>query len=281
MYTPKEGMDTLPKAFVQKNDKGWNTAVELSKQIRFGFEVKKVVKSKTGVLVSGINRVSGYTETIEGDAVILTSSINILRQLDIPFSIEQNKALASVSYMAATKIMLQCKTRFWQQEVGQGGFSRTDLPIGQLHYPDYEGSGITDDSRGVLMVYCWDKDAMTFGSQTHEGAIQSAVEQISQIHPEMKEQFEVGVVQAWYSDPGSQGAYAGLKPFEYFKLMEILTTPTDPIYLAGEALSWSNGWIQGALYSALTQAYCIQSRIEDPSYSCVPCRFLQEMKNHQ
>ena len=32
--------------------------------------------------------------------------------------------------------------------------------------------------------------------------------QLKRYHPEMKDNFEVGAVQAWYSDPTSQGAFA-------------------------------------------------------------------------
>ncbi|XP_053376961.1 L-amino acid oxidase-like [Mercenaria mercenaria] len=159
--------------------------------------------------------------------------------------------------------MLQCKKRFWQKDVGQGGFSKTNMMIGQLHYPDFNGSGIGDDERGLLLVYTWQANALKYGSQPKDMAICSAVHDISKINPEIKHEFEVGTVQAWYSDPTSEGAFANLKPYEYIDHMNSLTKPTDTVYLAGEALSWSNGWIQGAIFSGLMQAYCFQSHQED------------------
>ena len=42
-----------------------------------------------------------------------------------------------------------------------------------------------------------------------------AVEQIGEIHPEIKKEFEVGAVQAWYDDPSAQGAFCFLKPKQY------------------------------------------------------------------
>ncbi|XP_053378316.1 L-amino-acid oxidase-like isoform X2 [Mercenaria mercenaria] len=266
MKTPKFGMDTLPKAFAKKNEKGWNIDVDLSKNIKFGIMVTAVenfetMKKRKKVKVTGINRTTGQMEVTEADAVILTLPLHILRQLDIPFSKEQQNALSHIHCVAYTKIMLQCKTRFWQKDVGQGGFSK--MTTGQLRYPDYESSGIDDDERGILSLFTTAESALTYGSQSKEMAILSAVRDISKIHPEIKSEFEVGTVQAWHSDPVAQGAFAFLKPHEFINHMNLLTKPTETIYLAGDALSWAHTWIQGAIFSGLMQAYCFQSHLED------------------
>lgn len=97
-------------------------------------------------------------------------------------------------------MILQCKNRFWQKDIGQGGFTRTSLPIGQIYYPVWPGSGYTDGDRGLLVVYFWAKDALIFGSQPKRYALASAVRQIKHMHPETEERFEVGNVQTWCSD---------------------------------------------------------------------------------
>ena len=117
-----DGMDTLPKTFLEKNTYGWNKDVHLSKQIKFGVQVERVFEtdnsSGKSVTVEATNVVSGKKEEHIGDAVILTVPLHILREMDVPLSIDQQKAVAGLSYHAATKIFLQCKTRFWQKEVG-------------------------------------------------------------------------------------------------------------------------------------------------------------------
>ena len=111
-------------------------------------------------------------------------------------------------------------------------------------------------------MYTWNAEALVFGAMGEEKAIGLAVKQISKIYPEILEQFEVGVMKAWENDPYAQGAFVALEPYQYIEHMDDLTTPTEKIYLAGEALSWSNGWIQGALYSGLMQAYAFQQLVE-------------------
>ena len=264
LHTPKDGLDAFPKAFLKKNSSKWNPDVDLSKNILFGIKVEKVEKitdkktEKVLVKVHGRNMDTGEVHVFAGDAVFLTVTLPILRQMDVPLREDQRSAIANISYAASTKVMLQCKTRFWQKDVGQGGFSKTDMMIGQLHYPDYDGSGIPDDDRGILMVYTWGKDAVAFGAQTEQEAIRSAVSEIAKIHPEIIHEFEVGRVQAWGSDPSAQSAFVNLRPYEYIDSMDCLMKPAPPIYIAGEATSWANGWMQGAIFSSLKQCALFQ-----------------------
>lgn len=91
--------------------------------------------------------------------------------------------------------MLQCKERFWQKDphLITGGFSFTDLPISQLHYPT-KLPGDQDTNRSILMVYTWKQEALLFGAQSKKSAIQVAIDQIQKIHPKIVEYFEVGGV---------------------------------------------------------------------------------------
>ena len=121
LYCIAGGMDTLPKAFLKKNSHGWNDGVELSKQIKFGIRVEKVLQKiefeGTKVIIDGTNVASGTSEKYTGDAVILAVPLRVLRQIDVPLSLQKQKAIAGINDEAATRILLQCKTRFWQKEV--------------------------------------------------------------------------------------------------------------------------------------------------------------------
>jgi monoamine oxidase len=52
----------------------------------------------------------------------------------------------------------------------------------------------------VLLVHCAGQDALIFGAQKEEEAIDSAIRQIAKIHPEIITEFEFGKVKAWFSD---------------------------------------------------------------------------------
>ena len=44
----------------------------------------------------------------------------------------------------------------------QGGFTKTNMPIGQLHYPSNPEFKIPNDERGILMFYTWKSEALLF-----------------------------------------------------------------------------------------------------------------------
>ena len=126
LNAPKHGMDEIPKAFIKKNRYGWNKMVDLSKNIKFGIRVEKVqefynLDSTKTVRVEGVNVFTIQKASFRGDAVILTTPLSILRQLDVPLSLTQKRGNAHINYDASTKIALQCKTRFWQNDVGERG----------------------------------------------------------------------------------------------------------------------------------------------------------------
>ena len=75
------------------------------------------------------------------------------------------------------------------------------------------------------MCYTWKQEGLLFGSQPKQMTIAEAVEEISLIHPEIKKHFEVGVVQAWYSDSSSQGEFTFLQPFQLQLINDYLLYP--------------------------------------------------------
>lgn len=256
MHTFKDGMQMLPKAFAEPNTKGWNTDVDLSKNITFGVQAKEIRYSGGSVTVVCQNQTTKKTQMYTGDSVIITLPMNIIRQTVFTPALpkELYKAMDNISYSPSTKILLQCKTQFWQEHGIDGGFTKTNMPIGQLHYPSNAGFITPQNERGVLMCYTWKQDALLFGSQKPDDAIAEAVEQISVIHPDIYDHFEVGDIQAWYNEPTAQGGFCFPRPEEYIA-QKILYKPHQNIFFCGEALSTSNGWIQGALVSGLRSAY--------------------------
>ena len=278
MHSIKGGMSKLPEAFYKGG---------LRENVKLNFTVSTIeyhspphdLHSK--VVVKGFRRkengeIAPVSE--EGHAVIITTPINILRQIKfVPVEASDGKActpplpnrfyksIEDIWYGPSTKIMIQSKTRFWEKKYNiQGGFSRTNLPIGQIHYPSNPGFNSIPKKieEGILLCYTWKSEALMFGALEPDIAIAEAVEQISEIHPEIKEEFEFGAIKAWYNDPAAQGAYALLKPRQ-FENVQWLMYPWRNIYFAGEAISFANGWIQGALESGLRAAYQFYARNEN------------------
>ena len=268
------GMYKLPEKFTQQNVHGWNQDVHLQENITFNVTVNEIKytsrEDEKKVVVKGYYSTSGQPFEMEGDEVIVTTPLHIIRQIKFvhtvgtpEFPSEFYKALEDIWYGPSTKIMIQTKTRFWEQANIQGGFSKTNLPIGQLHYPTAVDEPRSE--KGILLVYTWKAEALQFGSLHPQIAVREAVRQIATIHPEVEDEFEVGAVEAWYNEPSAQGAYVLLKPYQYRNVRDLMHYPWQNIYFAGEGISFAAGWIQGALESGLRAAYQFYSRNEESS----------------
>ena len=287
MHTFEGGMKSLPWAFLEKGE------VNLKEATRFGVTVWKVHHVEGGVKISYVNNATrgplpsfissngGGGPTVQGDVAIVTLPLNIIRQVTFEPALGSaiSNSIADVSYGPSTKIMLQCKEKFWETQGITGGFSFTDLPISQLHYPTQQ-PGDNPKDRGILMVYTWKQEALLFGSESEDTAIQVAISEIKKIHPEIGNYFEVGGVQAWYNDPCAQGAFCMLKPYQIRHITKELLYPTkdNRLYFAGEAISYCNGWIQGALESGLRAAYQFYARNEE---GMIPSNIHQEATHNK
>ena len=265
------GMSELPLAFEKENNIAMDQRWEIVKNyivntITYNSETQKVH------LDGYQTHPSPFTPLfpIHGwDAVIVTTPVHILRQIMFepaantttpPLPHEFYNAITDIWYGPSTKIMLQCKTRFWEKYNITGGFSRTTLPIGQLHYPTRDP--INSFTEGILLVYTWKSEALLFGSLDPQAAVDETIRQITEIHPEMATEYDyVWAVEPWYNEPSAQGAYCLLKP-DQFMNVRWLMYPWENVYFAGEAISFAAGWIQGALESGLRAAYQFYARNE-------------------
>ena len=276
MYTLKDGLRTLPEAFANAKYDDQNDERDLSKNIVFGVKAHTIKYTGSSVEVFCRNTTT-HDELepleededessardkprpyIKGARVIIALPINIIRGIKFlpPLPPKHYQVFENLNTISGAKIMIQCHTRFWQKHGIQGGCSTTNMPIGRMFYQSNPGLKVSANERGILVCYTWKSEAFMFGShRSDEDAIAEAVKQIAEIHPEVKKEFEVGAIQCWYNDPAAQGCSTFLQPEETTLMREIMESPLEPIYIGGEGISFSNGWIQGALESGLRAAY--------------------------
>ena len=169
------------------------------------------------------------------------------------FSHEKRKAIRELFYHASTKVLFQVRHRFWEAEDGivGGGATVTDLPIRRMNYPPAS----TDDDRGVLLAsYSWGQDALQWGAMDPETRLEEALDDVSRIHPRIREEYEVGTSHAWYGDRWARGAFALFAPDQQTDLQAAIVAPEGRIHFAGEHCSLYHAWIQGALESGIRAA---------------------------
>lgn len=236
------GMDRLPKAFLPS----------LGRRIRFGARVTAIDQHDAGVTVHYQNASGRFSET--GDHAVITIPFPALRHVETlkPFSRPKQRAIRQLHYDASAKILLQCRRRFWEDDDGIfGGGTVTDLPIRAMFYPDHG----RESGRGVILAsYTWSEDAQRWGSLPHGDRIEQAIEDVAKIHPQIREEFEVGVSHMWHDDEFAGGAFALFEPEQQTQLHAAIIAPEGRVHFAGEHASLAHAWIQGAVESGLRAA---------------------------
>ena len=235
------GMDQLPAGFYG----------HLKDQIRFGAEVHAIDQDDDSVTVHYKTESGRFSVT--GDYAICAIPFSVLRNIEIlkPFSRDKQKAIRQLNYSASTKILFQVKRRFWEDEGIYGGATVTDLPIRRMNYPTPDPS----TERGVLLAsYTWSQDALRWDAMDEETRLEQALDDVARIHPQVREEFEVGASHAWYDDRFAAGAFALFAPEQQSELQEDIVKPEGRIYFAGEHCSLYHAWIQGALESGIRAA---------------------------
>jgi monoamine oxidase len=242
MQTIDGGMDQLPRAFY----------AALQQEVRFGAEVCAIDQDTAGVTVHFRTEAGRFS--VAGDYCICTLPFPCLRTIELgrPFSRDKMRAIRQLNYHASTKILFQVRHRFWEQEDGiVGGASVTDLPIRRINYPPL--SPHTD--RGVLLAsYTWGQDALQWGAMDPETRLEEALDDVSRLHPRIREEFETGTSYAWYGDRWARGAFALFAPEQQTDLQAAIVRPEGRVHFAGEHCSLYHAWIQGALESGIRAA---------------------------
>ena len=239
------GMDRLPGAFLP----------ELGPRIRFGAKMIALDQDERSATVHYQTPAGRFQAT--GDHVLVTVPFAVLRHVETlkPFSPAKQRAIRQLHYDASAKILFQCRRRFWEEDDGiRGGGTVTDLPIRALYYPDHG----RETGRGVLLAsYTWSEDAQRWGSLAPADRIAQALENVAAIHPQVTQEFEVGVSYMWHHDEFAGGAFALFDPGQQTRLYEAIVLPEGRIHFAGEHASLAHAWIQGAIESGLRAALAI------------------------
>ncbi len=251
LFQPVGGMDMLAKAFAR----------EVGQLVRFNAKVTAIRQDDKGVTVSYVDaKQGGEPRTSRADWCLCTIPLSILSQIEMNVGRSMRDAIDAVPYVAATKIGLEFKRRFWEEdEAIYGGISFTDLPIQQIAYPS---TGYGGPGKAVLLgAYMFGTYAYEFTSLAPSERIAKALEWGAQIHPQYRTEYESGMAVSWSRAPGSLGCFGYWSDEARERHYKNLCAIDGRILLAGEHASYLPAWQEGALLSSLDAISRLHRRV--------------------
>ncbi|MED1089384.1 flavin monoamine oxidase family protein [Bacillus paramycoides] len=247
-YEITGGMDALPNSFLQ----------QLKDNIFMSYKVEKIIQEDNKVMMQ-VNREKTLERfIITGDIAIVTIPFSALRFVEVQpyhlFSYFKRRAIRELNYIAATKIAIEFKSRFWERAGQCGGKSITDLPIRFTYYPSY---GIhTPGAAIVLASYTWADEALTWDSLSNRERIRYALKNLAQIYGTVVySEFVTGASFSWSQNPYSCGAFTAFEPGQELELFPYITPTAGGVHFSGEHTTLTHGWMQGAIESGIRVAH--------------------------
>ncbi len=237
-YKIDGGNDKLPRAFAEK----------LKEKIHYGSPVVRI--EQDSVRVRAIAVQSGFHRTFEADRLICALPFPPLRRVEVqpPFSERRRKAIAQLRYDTVTRVILQCRSRFWEKD-GCNGFGSSDLPQ-EVFHPTFDQPG----TRGLLASYMLAGVGQRAGAMNPEARTAFVSQEMEKMHPGLLDHLEGCVAKVWPADPWAGGAGSEYSPGQLTTLSVGLEQPEGRVHFAGEHISAWPYWMQGALQSGLRAA---------------------------
>lgn len=231
------GVDHVARAF----------EAHIASPIHFGCAVSHIRTGPHGATVS-YEDARGRNHSVHADFCICTIPATVLAKIPNNFDAGFNAVLNRIRYGAASKVAMEFKRRFWEEDERLfGGITWTDMPISQILYPSHDFFSKT----GVLINYNFGFDALGFGAMAPHKRIQAALSQVARIHPQAPDEIRSAVTLAWHNVPQNKGAYVNWMQTSGAKEAYLaLNRPQGRVYFAGEHVSHQDAWMAGAIESA-------------------------------
>lgn len=236
------GTDRLPAAL----------AAHLGDRIVFGAEIVAVRTTPDEVRVQFLQ--SGRLEEVAAERAICTLPFPILRELAVEPALSEARAaaLAELESERVTRVYLQVRRRFWEEQRTNAP-AYTDLPIARvLEQPVLPPE--TAGERGLLEAYVAGAASARLDALSADERAAVVLGEMERVHPGVAVELETTVSKSWMDDRWARGAYTQFRPGQMTRWMALLQQPEGRIHFAGEHTSPLSGTMEGALDSGVRAA---------------------------
>ena len=189
------------------------------------------------------------------------------------FSSKMWMALDRTRYMQSSKTFVMTDRPFWKEKDPKTGRDLMSMTLtDRLTRGTYLFDN-GDDRPGVIcLTYSWMSDAMKMLPLPVDKRVRLALDALKKIYPSLDlEKHIIGdpITVSWEADPNFMGAFKGALPGHYrynhrmychFR-QEKLPPAERGIFIAGDDVSWTPGWVEGAVQTALNAVWGIMHHL--------------------
>ena len=226
----KGGNDLLPKAFAKR----------LGSKVVHQAQVVKIAQTENRVQVTFID--AGKTQTEECDRLVCAIPFTMLAKVEISpaFPSQKQEAIKSLRYDSASRVMIETRQRFWKSK-NLNGFAFGDWT------EIWDASFGEPGTHGIIERYLRGGNSSNLIGRSEADRAADSIEKLKPFFPELSSNFVKSVSKCWSEDPWVQGAWA----YVGGRLQQAGRASEGRIHFAGEHLSDTSSWMQGALSSGL------------------------------
>jgi tryptophan 2-monooxygenase len=230
-------------------------------------------------IISYTDPSTGQTVSQSFPAVIVATSTRSMQMMSITSSAANDPgnvldpsvkvAIRNMHHLDSSKMFIRTKTKFWKGDPTlPQNIQMDELPRGvyALDYPQTE-NGV------ILISYTWGDDSTKLLGLSKEERFSLFRQAIAQVSPTFAKHLvpmngEILTID-WQATAYYHGAFKMHYPGQelyahalYYQFLSVLDPARDRgIYLAGDSVSWSGGWIEGALHTGINAACAAAKRI--------------------
>ncbi len=201
---------------------------------------------------------------------VLTTNMEVDEKL---FSPRMWMALDRTRYMQSSKTFVMTDRAFWKDKDPKTG---RDLMSMTLTDRLTRGTYLFDNGEGkpgvICLSYSWMSDALKMLPETPEDRVKLCLEALGRIYPDLDLKSHIigdPITVSWESDPNFLGAFKGALPghYRYNHRMfchfhqDKLPPHERGIFMAGDGVSWTPGWVEGAVQTALNAVWGIMHHL--------------------
>lgn len=269
----------------------------------FNKEVRHILRNEDGTFEASIHdRLAGSTQRLNFSSVIYTPHVRILDKLRYAdgkaqlaamnslLSVPQWEAVMYTHYMQSAKIFASTRRPFWNDPT-PGTPRRMSVTLSDrltrgTYLIDYGKSTGPYKGSGMFLSYTWNDDSLKFlgdrSSVVHADLCTALLDEIyAENGLDLASQFNRGdpfVELNWEDEPFFLGAFKMNLPGQYEYQRRLFSQFMDGVedgrpdgfILAGDDISWTGGWGEGAVTTALNAVNKLIVKYDGSSFASNP-----------